>query len=529
MKIAPASPAVEGAAFGYSRREPALQPAPGVPYQRPEPMSCVYIVRMPQPPNTETYAEIDETGFLPVQARPLSTFSIDVDTGSYSNVRRFLTAGQLPPADAVRIEELVNYFSYDYAPPVGEHPFAVHLAAMACPWAPKHELVRIGLKGKEIDVERRPPCNLVFLIDVSGSMTDDDKLPLLKHGMQMLTRQLDESDQVGIVTYAGHSGVALPPTRCTQQGKRRILDLIGSLQPGGSTHGSAGIQDAYAMAEEEFLRNGANRVILCTDGDFNVGVTDPEALNRLIEEKAKSGVFLTVLGFGEGNLKDATMEQLADKGNGIYGYIDNISEARKLLVAQMSGSIVTIAKDVKIQVEFNPAEVAAWRLIGYENRLLADEDFNDDTKDAGEIGAGHTVTALYEVVPVGEPVPGKPGVDPLKYQQTPPEPALELTDAARNGELMTVKLRYKPPKEDESKLLSVALRKDDAPAPAVDSDLQFAAAVASFGMILRDSSHARDFTCENVLQMARAAKGPDDEGYRAEFLTLVRNVQELKQ
>ena len=365
--------------------------------------------------NTETYDEIVENEFLLAQSNPLSTFSIDVDTAAYANVRRFLTHGQKPPPGAVRIEELVNYFSYDYPWPEGDVPFAVNAEIAGCPWAPEHRLVRFGLKGRVIEADSRPVSNLVFLLDVSGSMADENKLPLVKNAMRLLVEQLGENDRVAIVVYAGSSGLVLPSTTADQ--KQTILTAFDRLNAGGSTNGGEGIELAYQVAVENYINGGVNRVILCTDGDFNIGTTDRSSLVRLIEEKAASGVALTVLGFGMGNYKDATVEQLADKGNGNYAYIDTLNEARKVLVEQMTGTLITIAKDVKIQVDFNPAQVAAYRLIGYENRLLKAEDFDDDTEDAGEIGAGHTVPALYEIIPVGVDVPESMTAPQSKYQQ----------------------------------------------------------------------------------------------------------------
>ncbi len=401
----------------------------------PAPELPMVVGKPVRPFNTETYDKIEDNAFLDVTQNPLSTFSIDVDTGSYANVRRFLRAGQLPPAGAVRIEEMLNYFEYDYPPAPEGKPFSVSVDVVGAPWNAKHQLARIGLKGREIDPANRPPCNLVFLLDVSGSMNQPNKLPLVKQAMKILLEQLGEKDRVAIVTYAGASGLALPSTPADR--KRDIREAIDELRPGGSTNGAAGVQLAYDIAKANFIPGGANRVILATDGDFNIGVTSRDELLRLIEEKAKSNVFLTVLGFGMGNLKDATLEQLADKGNGTYGYIDDEREAKRLFARHATGSLVTIAKDVKIQVEFNPARVGAYRLIGYENRALRAEDFNDDKKDAGEIGSGHTVTALYELVPPGEAM-GLPKVDELKYQQ-----AAKAAPAAKSDEIMTVKLRYK--------------------------------------------------------------------------------------
>ena len=469
--------------------------------------------------NTEAYDRVVDNPFLQVAQNPLSTFSIDVDTAAYANLRRFLVNGMLPPKDAVRIEEMVNYFSHDYPAPKGKEPFAVQVEVAQAPWKLEHRLVRIGLKGREIALDRRPASNLVFLIDVSGSMQPPNKLPLVKRGLQLLVEKLNENDRVAMVVYAGASGLALPSTSCEQ--KSRILAALDNLEAGGSTNGGAGIQLAYDTAMANFIKGGTNRVILATDGDFNVGVTNQGDLLRLIEEKARSGVFLSVLGFGMGNYKDSTLEKLADKGNGNYAYVDSINEARKVLVEQMGGTLITIAKDVKIQVEFNPAQVAAYRLLGYENRLLRAEDFNDDTKDAGEIGAGHTVTALYETVPVGKEL-GLPGVDPLKYQKT-----AQASTAAQSGELLTVKLRYKEPEGDTSKLLQFPVTDRGNTWTSASHDFKFASAVAAFGMVLRDSPHKGQATLGSVLELAEQGKGADKEGYRAEFIQLVAKAREL--
>ena len=474
--------------------------------------------------NTESYDRINDNAFLRVADNPLSTFSIDVDTASYSNVRRYLNQNTLPPKDAVRIEELVNYFPYSYAPPeAGDTaPFAASVEVAGCPWNGKHRLVRIGLKGKEIAADERPASNLVFLVDVSGSMEPENKLPLVKRGLQMLVERLTEKDRVAIVVYAGTSGLALPPTPGNEKGT--LLGAIDALGAGGSTNGAGGIERAYDVAVQQFIPRGVNRVILCTDGDFNVGVTDQGALTRLIEDKAKTGVFLSVLGFGMGNLKDATMEKLADRGNGNYAYIDTPAEARKVLVEQMGGTLVTIAKDVKVQVEFNPAAAAAYRLIGYENRVLAKEDFNDDKKDAGEIGAGHTVTALYEVVPAGADAAAAttPKVDELKYQK----PALQRV---ASGELLTLKLRYKDPDGDASKLLEFPVTDAGLAYAKATGDYKFAAAVAAFGMILRDSPHKGDATLAGVIELAQEGVGPDENGYRAEFVGLAHKARQIKE
>ncbi|MGE4489909.1 MAG: von Willebrand factor type A domain-containing protein [Kiritimatiellales bacterium] len=471
-------------------------------------------------PSLEDYEEISKNGFHRVGEDPLSTFSIDVDTASYANVRRFLKDGIFPPKDAVRIEEMINYFSYDYAPPTDGVPFHADFAQSICPWNPQHRLVRIGLKGRIIEQSSRPPLNLVFLLDVSGSMNSPNKLPLVKRALAMLTQQLDERDRVAIVVYAGASGLVLPPTAGAD--RQAILGAIARLDSGGGTNGGQGIELAYRTAQEHVAKGGVNRVMLCTDGDFNIGVTQRGDLNRLIEEKAKSGIFLSVLGFGMGNYKDSTLEQLADRGNGNYAYIDTFSEARKVLVDQMSGTLVTIAKDVKIQVEFNPAKVAGYRLIGYENRMLAAEDFNDDTKDAGEIGAGHTVTALYELVPAGQPVGDRPAVDDLKYQhQTVPATA-EFSE-----DLITVKLRYKLPDGDTSRKLSFPLHDESTRFEQTDSDFRFAAAVAGFGMLLRDSEYKGEATYDQVIEWAQQSVGVDPFGYRRECIDLMRNAKAL--
>ena len=476
--------------------------------------------------NTAAYDHIPENPFLNAKDNPLSTFSIDVDTASYSNVRRFINEGSLPPKDAVRVEEMLNYFIYDYAQPSDDKPFAVHLDVTSCPWETSHRLVRIGLKGKEIATDQRGSSNLVFLLDVSGSMTPPERLPLVKQAMRLLVEKLTENDRVAIVVYAGASGLALPST--TGDHKEQILESLENLQPGGSTNGAEGIQLAYKIAADNFIKGGVNRVILATDGDFNVGVTNQGDLIRLIEEKAKSGVFLSVLGVGTDNLKDSTMQKLADKGNGNYAYLDSLDEARKVLVQQMNGTLVTIAKDVKIQVEFNPARVASYRLIGYEKRMLRNEDFNNDRVDAGEIGAGHTVTALYEVVPVGaaaNPAASVPPVDPLKYSS---DERLASAPSMFSNEMLTVKLRYKKPDGDRSELVERAAIDAGGNFENAAVDLKFAAAVAEFGMILRDSEYKGNGTLASVLMWAQEGKGSDTNGYRAGFIELVRKAKALK-
>lgn len=477
-------------------------------------------------PNTETYNRIVDNPFLAVTENPLSTFSIDVDTGSYANVRRFLLQNNtLPPPDAVRIEELINYFPLAAAGPApeSEHPFAVHVDMWEAPWNGEHHLARVTIKGREVKMDQRPATSLVFLIDVSGSMQPTNKLPLLKQSMKMLVDQLHGDDRLAIVTYAGASGLALPSTFASD--KQRILGAIDNLNAGGSTNGAAGIQLAYQVAAESFIPGGVNRVILATDGDFNVGVSDDASLIRLIEEKRTTGVHLSVLGFGEGNLKDAKMEQLANHGNGEYAYIDSAREGRKVLVEQAAGTLVTIAKDVKIQIEFNPAQVASYRLIGYENRVLAKEDFNNDAKDAGEIGAGHCVTALYEIVSANADVAGVPAVDALKYQK----PAVQPTDAATNsGELMTIKLRYKQPDGAVSKLIEMPVPDMRGRLGRVPDDMRFLTAVAEFGMLLRNSPYKGNANFAQVLDLAEGARGEDVGGYRAEFIELVNRAKALR-
>jgi len=467
----------------------------------------------------DRFDHIVENSFLAVTDKPRSTFSIDVDTASYSKTRVYLMQHQtLPPPDAVRIEELVNYFHYDYSQPTGEHPFAVHVETAACPWQAKRRLVRIGIKGRELQ-ETRPASNLVFLMDVSGSMNAPNKLPLVKRGLRMLVNRLGENDHVAIAVYAGAAGLVLPPTSAAERNK--ILTALDRLHAGGSTNGGEGIELAYGVALENYITGGTNRVILCTDGDFNVGRTSTGDLVSLAERHAKAGVFLSVLGFGIGNHNDAMLEQISNKANGNYAFIDTHLEANKVLVEQSSGTLVTIAKDVKIQVEFNPTCVAAYRLIGYENRKLADRDFNDDTKDAGEIGAGHTVTALYEVRLVGheaeDPLPS--GVDPLKYQKPS-----QVSDEAQTGELLTVNLRYKQPDADESTKLAVAVTDDNSEFDQASGDFRFAAAVASFGMLLRGSQHRGESDYSNVLTVADSARGNDRHGYRAEFIEMVKRA-----
>ncbi len=500
------------------RKMMAPPPSP-IAYQQP------YNQIMPYPGipvnfNTEEYGRIIENGFKETTREPLSTFSIDVDTASYANIRRYLTEGTEPPKDAVRIEELINYFSYDYPKPVGEDPFSVNMEAVTCPWNARHSLVRIGLQGKKINVSKLPPANLVFLLDVSGSMQEPDKLPLLKQAFKLLVNQMRPQDHVSICVYAGAAGCILQPT--SGANKQKILDTLDALEAGGSTAGGEGIMLAYKEAKKNFNPRSNNRVILATDGDFNVGISDTGSLVRFIEEKRKEGIFLSILGFGTGNLKDERMSQLAEKGNGNYSYIDSFMEATKVLVTQMGGTLFTIAKDVKLQLEFNPLKVKAYRLVGYESRLLKNEDFNNDKKDAGELGSGHTVTAFYEIIPAGS-TEKVPGIDELKYQKTTINPT-----GASTGEILTVKLRYKQPKQDVSKLLSVPLRGPVKPFETASENTRFAASVAEWGLLMRESEFKDKASFDQVLDIARKAKGEDREGYRSEFLRLVETSRSLK-
>jgi len=469
--------------------------------------------------NTEGYSRIDENPYFQVQSHPLSTFSVDVDTASYANTRRFIHDGSLPPKDAVRLEEMINYFHYDLpAPPKGQ-PFSITTEVGSSPWNAKYQLVRIGLQAPMIDDAKVPARNLTFLIDVSGSMFDARKLPLLKRALMLLVEQLRPQDHVAMVVYAGNSGLVLPSTSGKE--KAAIRNALAALEAGGSTNGAAGIQLAYEVAQKNFIKDGINRVILCTDGDFNVGTTSEGDLTRLIEQKREKGVFLTVLGFGMGNLKDSTMEKLADRGNGNYAYIDSIEEARKVLVKEAGATLVTVAKDVKLQVEFNPTKVAGYRLVGYENRMLADKDFNDDKKDAGDIGAGHSVTALYEIIPAGVDVPGAK-VDALKYQ-TSHAP----TNAATTAELMTVKIRYKEPKDAQSKLLSQPVKAETVELAKTSVDFRWAVAVAGFGMMLRESPNRGNLSWQQVAALAEGSVGTDTEGYRKELVKLIATASKL--
>jgi len=470
-------------------------------------------------PNTENYAHVAENAFLNVADQPLSTFSIDVDTASYSNARRFLNDGTLPPKDSIRVEEWLNYFNYDYPEPVAQEPFSVTSEVSSCPWNGSHRLVRLGLKSQQISQAETPARNLVFLLDVSGSMMPANKLPLLKRGLSLLAENLRKKDTISIVVYAGASGLALPAT--SGANRARVLQALDELEAGGSTNGGDGIRLAYATARQHFVKGGINRVLLATDGDFNVGTSSEGELQRLIEEERKSGVFLTVLGFGDGNVKDSTMEMLADKGNGNYAYIDSIAEARKVLVREAGSTLVTIAKDVKLQVEFNPTQVQSYKLIGYENRLLAKEDFNDDKKDAGEIGAGHAVTALYEVVPKGEKA-APPKVDPLKYQTAP-----AVSAAAASNELLTVNIRYKQPSSDTSSKFSRVVTDGGLLLDKTSADFRFSAAVAEAALVLRGAPDLSGASLEAARTLAQGAIGSDVTGDRHEFVSLLAKARAL--
>jgi Ca-activated chloride channel homolog len=481
------------------------------------PIAQEYLIDKPM--NTEDYDNIVENKFLAATQNPLSTFSIDVDEAAYSNVRRYLENGSMPPAGAVRIEEMINYFDYDYPKPANGEPFTVNTEISECPWNPQHQLVHIGLQGKEIPVDNLPASNMVFLVDVSGSMDEPNKLPLVQASMNMLVDQLREQDKVAIVVYAGSAGLVLPSTSGTN--KAKIKEAINNLQAGGSTAGGEGIKLAYKVAKDNFLKSGNNRIILATDGDFNVGASSDDELVRMIEQERKSGVFLSVLGYGMGNYKDNKMQQLADKGNGNHSYIDNINEARKVLVNEFGSTLFTIAKDVKIQIEFNPSKVQAYRLVGYENRMLASEDFNDDNKDAGELGSGHTVTALYEVIPVGVKDDFTKTVDPLKYQIN------DKKIVSNTDEIMTIKLRYKKPDEDVSKLITHTVMDNHTILTNTSDNFRFSAAVAEFGLMLRNSDYKQQASYSQVVSMAKGARGVDDNGYRAEFIRLVQSATSL--
>ena len=462
--------------------------------------------------NTEAYKERNENIFKSVKTAPLSTFSIDVDRASYSNIRRMINNGQEIPKGAVKIEEMINYFNYNYAGPKDEHPFAIHTEVAKSPWNQQTKIAKIALQGKNIPTEDIPASNLTFLLDVSGSMNSPNKLPLLKSSFKILVNQLREEDRVAIVVYAGAAGVVLESTPGSE--KIKILEAINNLNAGGSTAGGEGIQLAYKIAKENFIEDGNNRVILATDGDFNIGASSDSAMKELIEEKRESGVFLTALGFGMGNYKDSKLESLAQAGNGNHAYIDGMQESRRVLGTEFGGTLHTIAKDVKIQVEFNPAKIQAYRLIGYENRLLNAEDFNDDEKDAGELGSGHTVTALYELIPVGVESVYLKEIDSLKYTNT------ELKN--NSGELFTVKFRYKDPEGAKSKLITKTVADTEKDFEEASTDFKFAAAVALYGMKLTDSEFVKNHNTGLILDLAEKGRGEDKEGYRAEFTRLVK-------
>ncbi len=467
---------------------------------------------------------VNENGFKNVKNNPLSTFSIDVDNASYSNIRRFINSGVMPPPDAVRIEEMINYFKYDYPEPRGEHPFSVYSEIATCPWNNKHQLLLVGLKGKKIDKSSLPPSNLVFLIDVSGSMNVPNKLPLLKSAFGLLVNELRPEDHVAIAVYAGAAGMVLESTPGNKKGV--IMNAINNLEAGGSTAGGAGLRLAYSEASENFVKGGNNRIILATDGDFNVGESSNGGIERLVEENRDRGIFMTVLGFGMGNIKDDKMEIIADKGNGNYSYIDNLQEAGRVLVREFGGTLFTIAKDVKFQIEFNPSKVQSYRLIGYENRLLNDEDFNDDRKDAGEMGSGHNVTALYEIVPAGtdERIPS---VDPLKYQGS--KRNSPITENSYQDEYLTIKIRYKKPDGVTSMLFEKPVKDYINDMEDASDNLRFAAAVSEFGMILRNSEFRGGSTLDQAEKLARSARGEDEEGYRSEFIRLIDTVKGMRE
>ena len=472
------------------------------------------------PLNDESYKGITENGFTDPKSTPLSTFSVDVDAASYSNVRRFINNGQLPPADAVRIEEMINYFKYNIPGPVNNEPVAINTELSSAPWNAKHRLLRIGLKAKTISNKNLPPSNLVFLIDVSGSMDEPNKLPLVKAAMKMLTDQLRPQDKVAIVVYAGNAGLVLPSTRGDQ--KDSIKTAIDNLSAGGSTAGGEGIKLAYKIARENFMPKGNNRIIMATDGDFNVGASSDEDMEHLIINERESKVAISIMGFGMGNYKDSKMETLADKGDGNYAYIDNLTEAHKAFVTEFGGTLFTVAKDVKIQIEFNPSKVQAYRLLGYEDRLLNKEDFNNDKKDAGDMGSGHTVTALYEIVPAGIKDDYGFSVDPLKYQAN----SSSINNKA-SGEMLTIKFRYKEPESDKSKMSQVTLNDTPKELNGTSADFRFAAAVAEFGMLLRDSEFKQKSTFDQAISLAKAAKGNDEECYRSEFVRLAESAKSL--
>lgn len=505
---------------GYDKKAMAAPGLRGAVHIRGISQSTVVMNSLPVNESSESYASINENQFRNAIKTPLSTFSIDVDAASYTNIRRFINNGGLPPADAVRIEEMVNYFDYDYPQPKGKDPINIVTEIADAPWNTMHKLVKIGLQGRKISTEKLPASNLVFLIDVSGSMAQANKLPLLVSSFKLLAEQLRSSDKVAIVVYAGNAGLVLPSTPGDQ--KIKIKDALDKLSAGGSTAGGQGIELAYKVASENFIKGGNNRVILATDGDFNVGASSDDDMEKLIEKKRKSGIFLTTLGYGMGNYKDSKMEVLANKGNGNYAYIDNITEARKVLVNEFGGTLFTIAKDVKLQIEFNPSKVQSYRLIGYENRMLKAKDFNDDQKDAGELGSGHTVTALYEVIPVGVKSIFSGSIDDLKYQKND-KPVI----SGNNKELLTVKLRYKQPDGNVSKLIEQPVIDNRIPFDKTTNNFRFSAAVAEFGMLLRQSDFRQNSNFDQVIRNAQKAMGNDNEGYRSEFIKLAKSAKLL--
>lgn len=471
----------------------------------------------------EEYSAFAENKFRLATEEPLSTFSVDVDAASYSNLRRFLNRGELPYKDAVRIEELINYFSYNYPEPSGSDPVRIATEVGNCPWNNQHRLVRIGLKAKNMADDNLPASNFVFLIDVSGSMFGPTRLDLVKSSLKLLVNNLRDKDRVAIVVYAGAAGEVLPST--SGANKQKIKESLDNLTAGGSTAGGAGIKLAYQIARKNFIKGGNNRIVLCTDGDFNVGVSSNDGLQRLIEEERKSGVFLSILGYGMGNYKDSKMQTLAQAGNGNHAYIDNLQEANKVLVNEFGATMYTVAKDVKLQIEFNPTKVQAYRLVGYETRLLNKEDFNDDTKDAGEMGAGHTVTAFYEVVPVGVKSNYNGNVDPLKYQDNPQKPILKGLSPSSHPDLLTVKLRYKQPDSDTSKKLEVPLIDDNK--NNVSNDFRFAASVAMFGQVIKNSQYNHEGSFDKAIALAKSGFGEDEQGYRREFVRLMETAKGL--
>ncbi len=505
---------------GYGQKAMAAPGLRGAVHIRGISQSTVVMNSLPVTESSESYASINENRFRDAIKNPLSTFSIDVDAASYTNIRRFINNGALPPADAVRIEEMVNYFDYDYPQPKGKDPINIVTEIADAPWNTMHKLVKIGLQGRKISTEKLPASNLVFLIDVSGSMAQANKLPLLVSSFKLLAEQLRSSDKVAIVVYAGNAGLVLPSTPGDQ--KIKIKDALDKLSAGGSTAGGQGIELAYKVASENFIKGGNNRVILATDGDFNVGASSDDDMEKLIEKKRKSGIFLTTLGYGMGNYKDSKMEVLANKGNGNYAYIDNITEARKVLVNEFGGTLFTIAKDVKLQIEFNPSKVQSYRLIGYENRMLKAKDFNDDQKDAGELGSGHTVTALYEVIPVGVKSIFSGSIDDLKYQKND-KPVI----SGNNKELLTVKLRYKQPDGNVSKLIEQPVIDNRIAFDKTTNNFRFSAAVAEFGMLLRQSDFRQNSSFDQVIRNAQKAMGNDNEGYRSEFIKLAKSAKLL--